>query len=217
VRLSYLCFSLGYPLKDSLFLAADHALALDLQAWARFSAAHPWLWQSQRIAYQSHFLQPLVAVFALAFWRPREANAQLLIALIISLATTLATAALLPSIGPIAAYQLEAPTSTTVSVLRTAPDAYALPYAGIVAFPSFHSALAILFTYACRGYPLLFAAATAFNLRVVVSIPLCGDHYFIDVLAGGVAVAFGASLARLIAPVRGNKTPAKVAADVAPG
>ena len=161
--------------------------------------------------------QSLVAVFALAFWRPREANAQLLIALVISLVATLATAGLLPSIGPIAAYGLEAPTSGTVSILRTAPDALALPYAGIVAFPSFHTALAILFTYACRGYPLLFVAALACNFLVVLSIPLCGDHYFVDILGGGIIVAFGIGAARLVAPVRGNKVQAEPAADAMPG
>jgi hypothetical protein len=77
-------------------------------------------------------LQPLVAVFDLPFWRPRQANAQLLIALVISLAARLVRAGLLPTIGPIAAYGLEAPTSGTVSILRTAPDALASPHAGIV-------------------------------------------------------------------------------------
>jgi hypothetical protein len=44
-------FSLGYPLKDSLFLGADHALGLDWRVWALFSAAYPCFWQAQRIAY----------------------------------------------------------------------------------------------------------------------------------------------------------------------
>ena len=162
-------------------------------------------------------LQPLVAVFALPFWRPREANAQLLIAPVISLAATLVRAGLLPTIGPIAAYGLKAPTSGTVSILRTAPDALASPHAGIVAFRSFHTALAILVTYACGGYPLLFVAALAFNFLVVLSIPLCGDHYFVDILGGGIIVAFGIGAARLVAPVRGNKVQDEGAADAMPG
>ena len=86
-----------------------------------------------------------------------------------------------------------------------------------MAFPSFRTALAILFTYACRGYPLLFVAALACNFLVVLSIPLCGDHYFVDILGGGIIVAFGIGAARLVAPVRGNKVQAEPAADAMPG
>jgi membrane-associated phospholipid phosphatase len=217
VRLSYLGFSLDFPLQDSVFLDADHQLGLDWRTWARFSAAHPWFWQAQRIAYQSHLLQPIIAVVAMAFWRPREANAQLFVALVISLMATLVTAALLPSIGPAAVYGLEPSTTATISMLRSAPYAQALPYSGIVQFPSFHAVLEILFAYACRGYRLLFSAALAFGLIVVLSTPLCGNHYFVDILGGAVVAALGIGVARFIVPIRSGNMPAEGAVDAVPG
>jgi membrane-associated phospholipid phosphatase len=59
---------------------------------------------------------------------------------------------------------------------------------GIVTFPSYHTVLAILFTYAHRSRRS-FPVFLIINCLMLVSIPSEGGHYLSDVLAGaGLAV-----------------------------
>jgi membrane-associated phospholipid phosphatase len=69
---------------------------------------------------------------------------------------------------------------------------------GVIAFPSFHAVLALLFTYAHRGSQLVLPVA-AFNALMLLSIPSEGGHYLVDVL-GGVAVGGLAILMTRVLP-----------------
>src|SRR6185312_2809386 len=60
---------------------------------------------------------------------------------------------------------------------------------GIIAFPSYHAACAVILTYFLRGIPLLFPAAALFNLAMLLATPVIGGHYIVDVLAGVVVAA----------------------------
>jgi hypothetical protein len=55
---------------------------------------------------------------------------------------------------------------------------------GMIAFPSFHVAWAVLTTYAALPYRRLFWGAAALNALVVASTLLLGWHYLVDVPAG---------------------------------
>jgi membrane-associated phospholipid phosphatase len=65
----------------------------------------------------------------------------------------------------------------------------ALPNAGIVQFPSYHTVMAIVFTYVCRDVKLLLAPAAALNTLVVVSVPFSGNHYATDIVGGAIVAA----------------------------
>jgi len=71
---------------------------------------------------------------------------------------------------------------------------------GVIAFPSFHAVLAVLFTYAHR-HSATFAPMAALNAVMLVSIPSEGGHYLVDVF-GGIAVAIVAILAVRAVPAR---------------
>ena len=62
---------------------------------------------------------------------------------------------------------------------------------GLIAFPSFHSSLAVLAAYAL--YPIRFVGplALALNVLVILSVPVQGGHHLVDIPAG-VAVAVAA-------------------------
>jgi membrane-associated phospholipid phosphatase len=70
---------------------------------------------------------------------------------------------------------------------------------GLITFPSFHVAWALLMVWALRGNRRVFAAFAVLNAMLIVSTMTTGWHYFADVL-GGVAVAvaavIGADLAK---------------------
>lgn len=62
---------------------------------------------------------------------------------------------------------------------------------GLISFPSFHTANAILFVWALWPIRILRIVLVPLNLLLIASTPICGAHYAIDVI-GGVTVAFGA-------------------------
>ena len=62
---------------------------------------------------------------------------------------------------------------------------------GLVSFPSFHLALAVILAYAARGIPVLFPFLLALNAFVIAATPLVGGHHFAD-LWGGALLTLGA-------------------------
>ncbi len=82
---------------------------------------------------------------------------------------------------------------------------------GVVSFPSFHTMLGILITYALRDTKPLFMAVAAINAVMIVSTLPVGGHYLADVIAGAAICAaaiygmrreFGGGLSsRLSAPI----------------
>ena len=65
---------------------------------------------------------------------------------------------------------------------------------GIITFPSLHAALVLIVTVALWPIPVLRWLGLAINTLMLVSIPVDGGHYFIDVLAG-LAIAWASLLA----------------------
>jgi membrane-associated phospholipid phosphatase len=55
---------------------------------------------------------------------------------------------------------------------------------GIITFPSLHAGLALLLTIGLWPVPVLRWFAIAINAIMLVSIPIDGGHYFIDMIAG---------------------------------
>lgn len=60
---------------------------------------------------------------------------------------------------------------------------------GVVSFPSFHTMLGILITYALRDTKPLFMAVAAINAVMIVSTLPVGGHYLADVIAGAAICA----------------------------
>jgi membrane-associated phospholipid phosphatase len=60
--------------------------------------------------------------------------------------------------------------------------------AGIVSFPSFHAASAVLYLWALWPVRGLGTASAVLNVLMLISTPVIGAHYVIDVI-GGIALA----------------------------
>jgi membrane-associated phospholipid phosphatase len=65
--------------------------------------------------------------------------------------------------------------------------------AGIVSFPSFHTASGVLYIWALWPVRYFRWAAIATNAWMIAATPLIGAHYVIDVI-GGIGVAAGSVL-----------------------
>ena len=69
---------------------------------------------------------------------------------------------------------------------------------GIITFPSFHAALGVLFPYALRQIKWAFWPAMLVNGTMILSTPVVGGHYLVDVIAGVVVAAASILLLRSI-------------------
>jgi len=60
--------------------------------------------------------------------------------------------------------------------------------AGIITFPSFHAAAAVLYLWAFWPLRWIGPAALVVNVAMLLATPIGGGHYFVDVFAG-IAIA----------------------------
>jgi hypothetical protein len=190
--LTYLVAMHTGPLYDHQFAAADAVLGFDWRTWFVFVNRHEPIKFILALAYSSLMPQILFTIFYLA-WRDRDArNAELLTTVIVALALTSAIFYRLPATGPGGdmPFFIKAFVGELLALREGGTTAFDVTQLkGIISFPSFHAALAVLFTYAHRR-SWLFLPIAALNTVMLVSIPSEGGHYLVDVFAGlTVAVA----------------------------
>lgn len=182
-KLSYIATCAGFPLRDSLFAAADAAIGFHWIDWVHFIIRHPAILALQGFAYDSSFWQPLLTVPILAIWGPRGRNGELLTSILLALFATIAVYTLLPTLGPADFFGLKAQTGAVIQALRSGSDG-PFAYFGIIAFPSFHTAMALLYTVAHRGSRFTFPPILVLNIAMLTAVPYQGDHYLSDMIAG---------------------------------
>jgi hypothetical protein len=198
--LSYLAASFNFPLNDHWFEAADRALGLDwfvLLAWLKAHATASFL---LHLVYLSLMPQTLVVVLALAM---AGRFAELRIFVLAFLAAALATIALSafwPAEGVWLLHGLKADSGVQLPASATSWPVFlglrdgtfrmlvATGAEGIITFPSLHSALAVLLAAALWPLPVLRWIGIVLNTAMLVSIPVEGAHYYIDMFAG-IAIA----------------------------
>jgi membrane-associated phospholipid phosphatase len=73
---------------------------------------------------------------------------------------------------------------------------------GVVQFPSFHLAMAVILTYAVRGIRVLFPVLLAWNALVIAATPLVGGHHFSDLWGGALVTLLVILLMRRLASVK---------------
>ena len=122
-------------------------------------------------------------------------NGELLLLAILTLLPTTFISAFWPVLGPFATFGKG-------HELAFLPDVLALraggPWhfdlatmEGIITMPSYHTVLAVLFTYAFRGTGLVGWGIAGLNALMLLSIPPIGGHYLADIIVGGaIAVLF---------------------------
>jgi len=200
--LSYVAAKLNWPLQDQALLAIDRALGLDPEPIARYVNDHPWLADCLARGYGLIKL-PLLGIPVVLALTAHYMRLQLfMLAMSLALAVTIAISAVVPAIGTYWGLQLSAahfPEINTAVYAGQLRDILALRdgslhelrlffLAGIVSFPSFHAASAVLYMWALWPVRGLGGIAAALNLLMIAATPVIGAHYVIDV-AGGIAVA----------------------------
>jgi membrane-associated phospholipid phosphatase len=202
--LSYVAGATELPLQDQTFLAIDRAMGMDPEPIARFVDAHPLIAHWLNTGY-GFIKWPLLGIPIILTMTLRLVRLQLFVgALCLALAVTIIISALVPAIGTFYGLHLPADgfgTLNTTVYAAQLRDIVALRdgslrhlelfhLAGIVSFPSFHVASAVLYMWALwpvRGFASL---SIAMNVLMIAATPAIGAHYMIDVI-GGILVAAG--------------------------
>jgi PAP2 superfamily len=210
--LTYVAAAMNFPLQDAALDAADRALGLDWRSAVAFVNAHPLLGTFLSIGYAMIrwpiFIIPVALAAAGAYRRLQEFT----LAFGLALAVTTFFSALVPAYG---FYHLLGPALADYPNIN--PVAYFLSshelpqvrdgtlrtldlinLSGLVTFPSFHAASAVLYAWALWPVRWMRWVGLVSNGAMLAATPVDGGHYFIDVMAG-VAVALAAiRLARYV-------------------
>jgi membrane-associated phospholipid phosphatase len=194
--LMYATAALGAPLADEALVAADAALGVSVPAIVAWAKGHPALTQWLHLAYHSTLPQTLAVVLLLGFSADRRPLESFVLRYMLCLSITAAVFAFFPAEGPFSAYGYE-PSPAQASYLehlRTLRSGERTVISlrdaeGLVTFPSFHTAWAILLAAEVWHRRRLRIPLAALNAAVVAATLTTGWHYASDVLAGAALAA----------------------------
>jgi membrane-associated phospholipid phosphatase len=201
--LSYLAASANLPLLDHAFDAADRALGFGWRGLLEWMNAIPMAHPLFGLAYQSFTVQASVAILCLSFSGRFAHLRTFLLAFMAAALVTIAISACTPAAGVWGHYGLHAidhPAINPVTREFHLPVFHGLRDGsyrllaglgsmGIITFPSFHSAIALLFIFAFWPMPVIRWVGVVVNVLMIAATPVDGGHYFVDVLAGLVIAA----------------------------
>jgi membrane-associated phospholipid phosphatase len=228
--LSYTVAATGGPLRDDTFLALDRALGLDWQAYLAALNDRPRLGAVLTLAYRTLMPQMILVVVVLGFGGRLSAARDFVRAFVIAGLVTVLLSGLLPAIGTYGHLGLRPEDFARLS--PAAPYAHIADFSdlrdgtlrnlsldrmeGIITFPSFHTALGVLFIRYFWLSRLTRWPALALNALMIAATPMDGGHYFVDVGAGAaIAVVAIAAAGFLGRPARqAQERPAWSAAGV---
>ncbi|WP_429284235.1 phosphatase PAP2 family protein [Paraburkholderia sp. GAS41] len=193
--LSYLCVSINTPLVEGSLIRFDLAVGFNWVAAYHFVQSHPHVQRILALAYASGRWQLLAVPFVLGLSGRREALPDFFFLLVIASVLLLVSSTPFPATSAFVHFNVGDPNlMATVSdfaplrngTLRSIDLTHSQ---GLVSMPSFHTALAVLFTYSLRRIPWVFGFAGALNLAMIISTPTQGGHYLADVFGGVVLAA----------------------------
>jgi hypothetical protein len=186
--LSYACLASSGPLADPRLAAMDRALGFDWITGYRFVAGHPWLHAFLGFGYASLCYQGLYFCVLLGVMdRKSRLRETFWLVLGCSLLACLG-ALLVPALGPAKAYGIGTTNGFIPEMERLIAGRdlrFALSHmTGVVTFPSFHTAMALVYVWAFRGTGPVGRLVAALNFVMLCAVPWFGGHYLSDMIAG---------------------------------
>jgi hypothetical protein len=205
---SYLGASIS--LKDAYFAAADAAVGLNWIEFLYWLNDRPTLTKILNAVYLSIFAQAVVLVPTLVASGEYRRLYTSILAFQISGIICVTFACIVPAIGAYDYFKITAAThhpdivlatmdSHVQDVLRLRSNLPVIPLdnlQGILVFPSFHAALAILLAWAFWCVPVARWIGLLTNAMMLAATPISGGHYFVDIPAGILIAVLAITLSR---------------------
>jgi hypothetical protein len=209
--LTYIAASADLPLQDATLAHWDQLLGLDWTAYYRFITARPTLVQYAYFFY-AMITWPILGVpVILGLTKNYVRLQQFTMACILTVCITAVISSLVPAFGTYHQYGLPTDFSgfnatgylVQMDRLPLARDGTLRilnisQLGGIITFPSFHAAAAILALWGFWGVWWMRPISLIANVGMLMATPLLGGHYFVDVLAGVGLAALAIAVAKLI-------------------
>ena len=200
---TYIAAAANFPMQDAALMAIDKALGFDWLGYVTFVNERPvlacWLDFGYSMIKWPLFIIPVALSASGQYRRLQEYTLAFALALIV----TTAISSAVPALG---AFEQTGLPITDFANLN--PGAYLPPLrdvpllrdgtlralelgalSGIVTFPSFHAASAVLYAWGLWGSRWLRPVGIVANLAMLAATPVTGGHYFIDMAAGMVVAA----------------------------
>lgn len=191
--LSTMAASLNMPYQDAALLAADRTLGFDWRAIVEWTRDRPDLSVTLSYVYKSLLWQPLILFPLLARYNPERLR-RVLGTSTVALLITIAAFTFVPAqtgyvyLGYTHADFPDMRTNTAWGVAHILNAIRAgerqLSLDGLVTFPSYHAAGAMLLAYGWLAIPALRWIFVPLNILMLFSCVPIGSHYVVDVLAG---------------------------------
>lgn len=205
--LMYAAGALSFPLIDETLASIDAALGVHLPTIVVWAEGHPGLKRMLDFAYPSVFPQTLVLVVVLGFSAERRFLESFVLQFMLALSIAAIVFCFAPAEGPFATYGYEPSESQAryLEHLRTLrsgerTEVVLKESEGLITFPSFHTAWAILLVFAVRHRRRLLIPSILLNAAVVAATLTTGWHYFVDVIAGVVLAMLVIALTKRLEP-----------------
>jgi membrane-associated phospholipid phosphatase len=182
--------ALGLPYADPWLAAADAALGIHVPTLAAWTVAHPSINVLLRVSYFSLLPQFVLTVAVLAAFRDREGLWEFAFHVHVCVIVTVATLIVWPAVCPPEYYGFR-PTIDMTHLIQQIQGFHqgAMKVVrfdeleGLVSFPSFHVAGALIVLWAARRRRWLLMPLVCWNLVLIASTFMTGVHYVIDVIA----------------------------------
>jgi membrane-associated phospholipid phosphatase len=200
---SYAAAVTAMPYRDAELLAIDQWLGFDRTSYLRLFTDSPWKVHLSNFIYLSMLPQLALTPFFLIITSRMEHLQRFVAAYGIALISTIAIFVFVPAVGAFVYFDLtpaqyaalpidvHTPARTLDTLRSGGLKIIRLDnLEGLIAFPSFHTAAAILYGWALWPIKSIRWPMVALNLATISTTPVCGAHYAIDVIAGA-AVALG--------------------------
>jgi membrane-associated phospholipid phosphatase len=189
--LMYAVATFALPLRDAQLAEFDRWWGVDVAAIRDWTNAQAAVRLVMDAAYATLLVQLPVIVIVLGLLGDRRPLETFVLQDLVAALLTVAVFALVPADGPFSLYGFE-PSPDQAHYLQHFHDLRSgemrgvslQEAAGLVTFPSFHAAEALLMALAFRRRRALFIPFGILNALVALSTMTTGWHYFADVMAG---------------------------------
>jgi PAP2 superfamily len=209
--LMYIAASAAFPLQDATFAHWDQLLGLDWTAYYDFITARPTVVRYAYFFYAMIGWPALGVPLILGFTKNYARLQNFVMACILTVCAAVVVSSLAPAFGTYHQYSLPTDFSgfratgylVQIDRLPVVRDGSLRvlnisALGGIITFPSFHAAAAILNLWGFWGVWWMRPLSLIASVGMIMATPLIGGHYFVDVLAGVSLAALAIAVAKLI-------------------
>lgn len=200
--LMYFATTTRLPLVDQYLSTLDHLLGFDWLATFLWVRAHPFVHRLLSAAYNSIFPQIFLLLIVLNAAHRLDRCREFVWLYFICALLVLPFSIFLPAESAWVYFGVESVVDAYhlahFNALRAGemPEIVLADTQGLVTFPSFHTAIAIMVTYSARRIRVLFPFVLIVNALMIISIPTEGGHYLVDVIAGAVLTFLAIAMVR---------------------